>query len=336
MLGDLHLGPGAQPGRRQQGHQRGGRAEHDRGLRHARRIARVPAGDLRREQCRADIGGDRGRDEQPHRDVVRQRQAAPVGLQRHGDEHGGGGQGKAADHHHRGRRAPAPVCRRDQQVEPPDGGDRRCDQHDPPAFPLAPHEGELVDEDQPADRRQHARDQSQVGERRQRRRRERQRFQQRAPDRQRADRRGRRVERIHRRHAGAGPPDQYQHRREPDEVAQRLYDARDEVGFADPRHRQRPQRRHRQRRDQHATVQADRRRPTRPGERQCRKTKRGERMPPEDQHHHDASARPTATGSRATSATGSAGRGTANSSWHNRGRIRACGAHPRSTRHRDS
>ena len=50
MLGDLHLEPGAQPRRRQQRHQRGGRAEHDRGLRRSAHAAGIALGDAGRER----------------------------------------------------------------------------------------------------------------------------------------------------------------------------------------------------------------------------------------------------------------------------------------------
>ena len=336
MLGDLHLGPGAQPGRRQQCHQRRRRAEHDRGLDDADGIADIMFGDLGQPDRDRRIQHDRRHRRHPQRDAMRHRQpalAAPHAERQH-ERHRGHDE-TAQRHRPRQGRAEAIAQRRDDQIGPPHARDGHGERTGRASTPVAAGYRHLMHQHQPDDRRQHARDQPHRDERGAHVGAQRDRFDHRQHRRQHGDRRGHGIDREQWHAAGSRGPHHRRQQREPDEIAQRFGQPRGHVARADPGDGQRPER---------GDPAGERQRPARPGrgrmpqpgdgqpaERQCR-----QRMAPEDQRRHDLSARPSARAPRAASGAGSAGRGTANSSWHNTDRIPACGGRPRSTRHKDS
>ena len=342
MLGDLDLGPGAQPRRRHQRQHGRGRTEHDRGLRHPRIGPAIAGGDTGRERGDAGIQDQRHCRQRAHRDRSRQGQR-PVAAAVHADDEQDG---------HAGHRRTAPDDRgrdparleidraRDDQVDAPH---RRQGEHDQPQAAARRGCGlvDMVDQHQRADRPHHP----EYGARRSHRR-ERLAVQADPLD-DRQQRRGAGQRHHHEIHCAdrgvAGPvaADQREHENQPRDIPRAGGDPGDHIGRIDPGNTERPQAR-RPERDQECRMW-----PMPAGapdlrKGQCTEQQGRKCMAPQDQcRNHGRSvpgiiARRPATAPREESAIGSAGRETVSSSWRNTGRIRACDGNPRSTRHRDS
>ena len=329
VLGELHPRPGAQPGGGGERQQRGGAAEHHRGLGDAPVDAERRARLLGDERERGGVGEHREDADAADDDGTRQRGRVVMAvLDRRGDEERDPGEHGAAQRRDRLRRGGREEGDdEEQELRPPQGGER--DEEQPRG--TARGEDELVDEEQPSHRAEHAERVPGLGERG-------------AlrglgggddagggeHDREREVER-RRLPRDAERTRDADRDD------EPGEVADDADDARRDVQPAEPRDAQRPEGGQPQRR-RYRAARPPRRRVAPRRQRERAEQQRRERMRPEDERsrHAALTARRPARARRAASAAGSGGRGRANSSWRSRGRIQACGAHPRSTRHRGS